>query len=117
MVPSGSYIPLFLFFLSSSASTTLTGFVSIDCANQTFHDPLASENLNSLFKSLVSRSSTTNFYKTTSGENNQSISGFYQCHFDLSKINCSRCITELMHSIQKMCKTNTLAARVQLNGC
>lgn len=111
---------LFLHFSSSSAAAGLTNLIYKGCANQNFQDPVASENLKTLFTALVSQSSTTNFYKTISGGNDQSttsITGLYQCRGDLSNTDCNTCVTKLPNAIQKLCSRDTIAARVQLVGC
>ncbi|XP_023745554.1 plasmodesmata-located protein 2 isoform X2 [Lactuca sativa] len=111
---------LFLHFPSPFAAAGLTNLVYKGCANQNFQDPIASENLKTLFTALVAQSSTTNFYKATSGGNEQpttSITGLYQCRGDLSNTDCNSCVIKLPNTIQKVCDRDTIAARVQLVGC
>ncbi|KAL4571950.1 hypothetical protein LXL04_018718 [Taraxacum kok-saghyz] len=110
---------LSLHFSSSAAAAVLTSLIYKGCANQNFQDPVASENLKSLFTALVSQSST-NFYKATSGGSSQattSITGLYQCRGDLSNTDCNTCVKKLPNTIQKVCERDTIAARVQLAGC
>ncbi|KAL4571114.1 hypothetical protein LXL04_017865 [Taraxacum kok-saghyz] len=92
--------PFFLIVLSICSSTCsyadLTTFVYKGCANQRFQDPsrISSQNLKSLYANLISQSSTTNFYNTTTGNGQltTSISGLYQCRGDLSNSDCNTCV-------------------------
>ncbi|KAK9055689.1 hypothetical protein SSX86_026774 [Deinandra increscens subsp. villosa] len=105
---------------SAAAASDLTNLIYKGCANQNFQNPIASENLKSLYTTLVSQSSTTNFYKSTSGGNDQSpisITGLYQCRGDLSNADCNTCVKKLPDTIQKVCNHDTIAARAQLVGC
>ncbi|KAL4558623.1 hypothetical protein LXL04_036824 [Taraxacum kok-saghyz] len=117
--------PFFLIVLSICSSTCsyadLTTFVYKGCANQRFQDPsgISSQNLKSLYANLISQSSTTNFYNTTTGNGQltTSISGLYQCRGDLSNSDCNTCVKKIPEAIQKICGGDTIAARVQLDGC
>lgn len=114
---------LLLFLFSSSSSFAgLTDFIYKGCANQKFQDPsgISSQNLKSLYTNLISQSSTTNFYKTTtngSDPSTTSITGLYQCRGDLSNTDCNTCVSKIPETIEKVCGGDTIAARVQLDGC
>ncbi|KAJ9547913.1 hypothetical protein OSB04_020456 [Centaurea solstitialis] len=125
------FLILLLHFLrrappSSAAGTTTSGLTNLiykGCANQNFQDSSSSENLKSLYENLVSQSSITNFFKTTSaGDGNDqstatSITGLYQCRGDLSNGDCNTCVKKLPEMMKKLCNVDTIAARVQLGGC
>ncbi|KAI3801099.1 hypothetical protein L1987_29201 [Smallanthus sonchifolius] len=119
--PENHLLPILLLLcFSSAAALDLTNLIYKGCANQNFQNPIASENLKSLYTTLVSQSSTTNFYKTNSGGNDQSttsITGLYQCRGDLSNTDCNTCVKKLLATIQRVCNRDTIAARAQLVGC
>ncbi|KAI3772952.1 hypothetical protein L6452_04148 [Arctium lappa] len=105
---------------AAAATSGLTNLIYKGCANQNFQDTASSENLKSLYTSLVSQSSTKIFYKTTSAGNGQSttsITGLYQCRGDLSNTDCNTCVKKLPETIGKVCNRDAIAARVQLGGC
>ncbi|CAI9303462.1 unnamed protein product [Lactuca saligna] len=117
--------PFILLVLSIYSSTSsyadLTTFVYKGCANEKFQDGygISSQNLKSLYSNLISQSSTTNFYNTTT-ENAQlttSITGVYQCRGDLSNSDCNTCIKKIPERIEKVCGGDTIAAIFQLDGC
>lgn len=105
-----------IFKFSSSADTT--NFIFKGCANQNFQDPsgVYSQTLKTLFTSLISQSSTTKFYKTTSGQGQSSISGLFQCRGDLNDLDCNNCVSNAHQLFDKMCGP-TIAARIHLSGC
>lgn len=127
---------LFSFPSSSSPTTTLFSLLSLSllattvisadyttlvykgCADQKFQDPTGvyAQNLETLFKTLVSQSSTAKFYKTTAGEAQSAITGLFQCRGDLSKSDCNNCVGKTPDISRKVCD-NTIAAKVQLTGC
>ncbi|KAL8262033.1 hypothetical protein R6Q59_026082 [Mikania micrantha] len=125
MGPSKYHIFIFIFiFLLSiccSSSADITTFIYKGCANQKFQDPsgISSQNLQSLYQNLISQSSTTSFYNTTTGNNQltTSVTGLYQCRADLSNSDCNTCVKKIPETIEKVCGGDTIAARVQLNGC
>ncbi|KAF8388286.1 hypothetical protein HHK36_026952 [Tetracentron sinense] len=88
------------------------------CANQTFTDPTGvySQTLSALFTSLISQSSKSKFFKTTSGGGQTTITGLFQCRGDLSNADCYNCVTKLPEMSNSLCG-KTIAARIQLNGC
>ncbi|XP_057548422.1 plasmodesmata-located protein 3-like isoform X1 [Amaranthus tricolor] len=116
---------LFIIFLSillcsSSASTDYTALVYKGCADQNFPNPsdLYAQSLKTLFDSLISQSSNTNFSKLTTGESTQTpIFGLYQCRGDLNSVDCSKCVSEFPKMARKYCGSNSIAARIQLIGC
>ncbi|CAL5208084.1 unnamed protein product [Lathyrus oleraceus] len=100
---------------SSSDYTTL---IYKGCSKETFTDPngLYSQTLSTLFGSLVSQSTKTKFYKTTSGSGQNSITGLFQCRGDLTNSDCYNCVNKLPILSNKLCG-KTIAARIQLLGC
>lgn len=115
---------LIFFFYCSSSTVDPTSFIHKDCANQSFQDPLASQNLQSVFETLVSESSTIMGCKiTTSGNLSECdtcvsvVSGAYQCSGSLSETECHTCVKELLNTYQEVCSPNTVAVQVSLRGC
>lgn len=88
------------------------------CANQKSQDQsgVFSQNLQTLFDSLVSQSSAAKFYKTTAGSGQSSIAGLFQCRGDLSASDCSDCVQKTTDMSKKLCG-DSIAGRVQLVGC
>jgi hypothetical protein len=121
--------PMFLFFILASftilntphfakSASDYTTLVYKGCSKETFIDPngLYSQTLSTLFGSLVSQSTKTKFFKTTSGSGQNSITGLFQCRGDLSNSACYSCVNKLPILSNKLCG-KTIAARVQLLGC
>ncbi|CAN4120646.1 unnamed protein product [Withania somnifera] len=100
---------------SASGNTNL---VYKGCAKQALSDPsgVYSQALSTLFGSLVSQSSKSKFYKTTTGTGQSTITGLFQCRGDLSNVDCYNCVNGLPILIDKLCGT-PVAARIQLLGC
>ncbi|KAM3249344.1 plasmodesmata-located protein 2 isoform X1 [Capsicum annuum] len=88
------------------------------CAKQALSDPsgVYSQALSTLFGSLVSQSSKSKFYKTTTGTGQSTVTGLFQCRGDLSNVECYNCVNGLPILIDKLCGT-PVAARIQLLGC
>ncbi|XP_009598891.1 plasmodesmata-located protein 2 [Nicotiana tabacum] len=103
--------------LAESASEN-TNLVYKGCAKQALSDPsgVYSQALSTLFGSLVSQSSKSKFYKTTTGSSQTTITGLFQCRGDLSNVECYNCVSGLPILIDKLCGT-PVAARIQLLGC
>lgn len=108
---------LMLIPLTESASEN-TNLVYKGCAKQALSDPsgVYSQALSTLFGSLVSQSSKSKFYKTTTGSSQTTITGLFQCRGDLSNVECYNCVSGLPILIDKLCGT-PVAARIQLLGC
>ncbi|XP_010522451.1 PREDICTED: cysteine-rich repeat secretory protein 3-like isoform X2 [Tarenaya hassleriana] len=104
--------------VAESATADYTTLIYKGCARQQFSDPsgLYSQALSALFGSLVSQSTKTRFYKTTTGTSQTTISGLFQCRGDLSNNDCYNCVSRLPVLSVKLCG-KTIAARVQLSGC
>jgi len=101
-----------------SATTEYTTLIYKGCARQQFSDPsgLYSQALSAMFGSLVSQSTKTRFYKTTTGTSTTTITGLFQCRGDLSNHDCYNCVSRLPVLSDKLCG-KTIASRVQLSGC
>ncbi|KAJ4870630.1 Cysteine-rich repeat secretory protein 3 [Raphanus sativus] len=69
-----------------SATTEYTTLIYKGCAKQQFSDPsgLYSQALSAMFGSLVTQSTKTRFYKTTTGTSQTTITGLFQCRGDLT---------------------------------
>ncbi|KAL8121964.1 plasmodesmata-located protein 2-like [Apium graveolens] len=95
-----------------------TTLVYKGCAKQSLSDPTGtySQAISTLFGTLVSQSSKTRFYKTTTGTSQSTISGLFQCRGDLSNVDCYNCVSKLPILTDKLCG-KPVAARVQLMGC
>ncbi|XP_062079699.1 plasmodesmata-located protein 1 [Humulus lupulus] len=109
---------LFVFFPSTTTGADYTKLVYKGCADQKFQDPngVYSQNLKTLFQSLLSQSGQKPFSTTTSGEGQNSITGWYQCRGDLTTAQCSDCVSKIPDMATKLCD-RAVAARVQLHGC
>ncbi|XP_062022849.1 plasmodesmata-located protein 2-like [Rosa rugosa] len=106
-------------FPSVITAADYTALVYKGCANQKFQDSngIYTQNLKSLFNSLVSSAQQQKtFFTTTSGDSTNAIMGLYQCRGDLSTADCATCVTKLPSLAQKYCE-KAIAARVQLSGC
>ncbi|KAK9160245.1 hypothetical protein Syun_006586 [Stephania yunnanensis] len=103
---------------AASSSPDFTTLVYKGCANQTLPDPngVFSQTLNSLFNSLITQSSKSKFFKTTSGGNSQ-ITGLFQCRGDLSATDCYTCVSQIPQLSSQLCGAASAAARIQLRGC
>ncbi|KAL1561689.1 Plasmodesmata-located protein 2 [Salvia divinorum] len=120
-----SFIPLLLLILASLSlippSKSAPDFANIvykGCAKQSLSDPTGvySQALSSLYGTLLSQSSKSKFYKTSTGSGQSSISGLFQCRGDLSNVDCYSCVSRLPILIDKLCG-KPIAARMQLYGC
>ncbi|MBA0859649.1 hypothetical protein Goshw_009208 [Gossypium schwendimanii] len=104
----------------SNAETTsdYSTFIFKNCTTNTFTDSTKfhSETLSTFFEELVSKSSQEKFYKTTTGDDNNGISGFFQCRGDLNNNDCYKCITSLPEMLNTLCN-KAVSARIQLHGC
>ncbi|KAJ9182336.1 hypothetical protein P3X46_006340 [Hevea brasiliensis] len=111
-------LSLFLFANPAQSATDYNTLVYKGCAKQTFQDPTGvySQALSALFGSLVSQSTKTKFFKTTTGTGQTTITGLFQCRGDLSTGDCYKCVSGLPVLTDKLCG-KTIAARVQLFGC
>lgn len=109
---------IIVFFPLLTTSADYTNLVYKGCANQKFEDPsgIFSENLKSLFESLVPQSSQKTFSNATSGNGQNAITGWYQCRGDLTNTQCYDCVSKIPNMANKLCG-KTIAARVQLAGC
>ncbi|WOH08632.1 hypothetical protein DCAR_0728076 [Daucus carota subsp. sativus] len=88
------------------------------CAKQSLSDPtgIYSQAISTLFGTLVSQSSKTRFFKTTTGSSQTTITGLFQCRGDLSNVDCYNCVSRLPILTDKLCG-KPVAARIQLLGC
>ncbi|KAI3449819.1 hypothetical protein Pfo_006484 [Paulownia fortunei] len=120
MGPSQSLFFLILtLFTMLGSSSDYSNLVFKGCADQNFQDfsGIYKQTLRNLLDTLVSRSSTTKLYKTTSGDGpSSSINGLFQCRGDLSNDDCNSCVKRTPGLAQKLCG-QAIATRVQLNGC
>lgn len=115
---------IFCFLLPFSViSTDYDNLIFKGCANQKFPDPTGvfSQNLKTLFVSLVSQSAQSSFASTTSGtDNTTAVSGVFQCRGDLHAAQCYDCVSKTPKLVSKLCGGDdnvAVAARVQLSGC
>ncbi|GFP83414.1 cysteine-rich repeat secretory protein 11 [Phtheirospermum japonicum] len=118
--PFSKILPFFLTILiltpHSQSATDYTSLVYKGCAKQPLSDPTNAypQALSSLFATLISQSSKSKFYKTTT--QTPSITGLFQCRGDLSNLDCYNCVSKLPTLINKLCG-KVVSARVQLLGC
>ncbi|XP_074320337.1 plasmodesmata-located protein 2 isoform X2 [Silene latifolia] len=115
-------ILLFLITLTipiSKSTPDYTAVVYKGCAKQTLSDPTSSytQTLTTLTTTLIQHSSTSKFYKLTTGSGSQfTISGLYQCRGDLTNTDCYNCVTKIPLIMNTVCG-RVVSARVQLLGC
>ncbi|XP_010494393.1 PREDICTED: cysteine-rich repeat secretory protein 56-like [Camelina sativa] len=114
------------FFAISSDHGDYKNLIFKGCANQRYPDPTGvfSQNLKSLFASLVSQSAQSSFASTTSGTDNATaVIDVFQCRGDLHAPQCSDCVSKIPKLVSKLCGGGgddgnvVVAARVQLAGC
>ncbi|XP_071938080.1 plasmodesmata-located protein 3-like isoform X1 [Coffea arabica] len=105
-------------FINLGFSADYTSLVYKGCADQKFQDPTGdySRSLENLLDTLTSRSSSTKFYKATSGQGQSAITGLFQCRGDLSSNDCNNCVKRTPDVSRRLCG-NAIAVRVQLGGC
>ncbi|XP_015168149.1 cysteine-rich repeat secretory protein 3-like isoform X1 [Solanum tuberosum] len=103
----------------AKSDSDYTKLIYKGCAKQDLSDPsgVYSQALSSLFGTLVSQSSKSKFYKTSTGSGQSTISGLFQCRGDLSNVDCYKCVSGLPILIDKLCGSKPVAARIQLYGC
>ncbi|WMV17798.1 hypothetical protein MTR67_011183 [Solanum verrucosum] len=103
----------------AKSDSDYTNLIYKGCAKQDLSDPsgVYSQALSSLFGTLVSQSSKSKFYKTSTGSGQSTISGLFQCRGDLSNVDCYKCVSGLPILIDKLCGSKPVAARIQLYGC
>lgn len=105
-------------FISLGFAADYTSLVYKGCADQKFQDPAGdySRSLENLLGTLTSQSSSTKFYKTTSGQGQSAITGLFQCRGDLSSNDCNNCVKKIPDLSRRLCG-KAVAVRVQLGGC
>ncbi|GMN69925.1 hypothetical protein TIFTF001_038976 [Ficus carica] len=105
-------------FPALTSSADYTKLVYKGCADQKFQDPsgIYTQNLKSLYNSLLPQSSQKLFSTDTAGDGQNAITGWYQCRGDLTTAQCSDCVAKIPDMAAKLCG-GAIAARVQLHGC
>ncbi|KAH0463364.1 hypothetical protein IEQ34_007946 [Dendrobium chrysotoxum] len=105
-----------LYLTTSSSATSIFDIIYKGCANQQFSGDgaAAQQTLSSLSSTLISQSSNSKFFKTSSSD--QSLFALFQCRGDLSSSDCSSCVAKAVPMWSFFCG-DTVAARVQLAGC
>ncbi|XVF57070.1 hypothetical protein PTKIN_Ptkin06aG0174100 [Pterospermum kingtungense] len=103
---------------NAETSSEYSTLIYKNCTSQTFTDSTRShtEALSSFYQELITKSSHKKFYKTTTGDENNGISGLFQCRGDLSNNECYKCITSLPEMSNTLCN-KAVSARIQLHGC
>ena len=103
---------------NAEISSDYSTLIYKNCTSQTFTDSINSysESLSHFFQELITKSSREKFYKITTGDDNNGISGLFQCRGDLSDNECYRCIISLPEMSNTLC-SKAVSARIQLHGC
>ncbi|KAL6532451.1 hypothetical protein OROGR_014421 [Orobanche gracilis] len=124
--PFSKFLQFFLFIIltifdlitHAQSAADYTALVYKGCAKQAVSDPTTAytQALSSLFANLVAQSSTSKFFKNTSGPSPTTITGLFQCRGDLSNADCYNCVGKLPALLVKRCGS-VVAARIQLLGC
>ncbi|XXG61857.1 hypothetical protein AAC387_Pa05g0353 [Persea americana] len=105
------------FLIIPISASDIYDFVYKDCAKQTFTNSNGfQDTLTSLFNSFSTQSSTTHFYKTSSGAGQTAVSGLYQCRSDLAFADCNTCVSRVPQMATSLCG-DAVAAQIQLAGC
>lgn len=105
------------FLIVPISASDIHDLVFKDCAKQTFTDSNGfQDTLTSLFNSFSTQSSTTHFYKASSGAGQTAVSGLYQCRSDLAFADCNSCVTRVPQMATSLCG-DAVAAQIQLAGC
>ncbi|KAL3644993.1 hypothetical protein CASFOL_010173 [Castilleja foliolosa] len=86
-----------------------------NCANQNFKDS-NDTSLKTLLGTLISQSSVSKFYNSSSDNGGSAINGLFQCRSDLSNDECANCVKNISGLTQKLCG-QSVRVRVQLKGC
>ncbi|XP_042975443.1 plasmodesmata-located protein 1 [Carya illinoinensis] len=116
------YLVLSVFVPCVTSAVDYTNLVFKGCAEREFQAPTGNiypQNLKALLSSLVSQSSQKTFFATTtttSGEDQNNITGLFQCRGDLTLPECYSCVSKISDTAEKLCG-KAIAARIQLNGC
>ncbi|OWM67327.1 hypothetical protein CDL15_Pgr000779 [Punica granatum] len=106
---------------SAKPSTDYSELIYKNCANERFADTSdtassRAQAFTALFSELVSHSSQSKFFRTTTGDDHGGISGFYQCKRDITNQDCHRCVAKLPDVSNTLCD-RAIAAKIQLAGC
>lgn len=103
----------------AEASSNYSTLIYKNCIGQNFTDLTklhTEEALSSFYQELITKSSQEKFYKTTTGDDYNGISGLFQCRGDLSNNECYKCITSVPEMSNTLCN-KAISARIQLHGC
>lgn len=112
-----AFLAVFAFLTPSNAAPDLFSLVYKGCSRETAVGNIAfQESVTALFNSLVAQSSTTRFFKASSGRGQNALSGLFQCRGDLSNADCSACVSRIPQLSSSLC-ADAVAARIQLSGC
>ncbi|KAK2977254.1 hypothetical protein RJ640_005516 [Escallonia rubra] len=80
------------------------------CSNTAnFTENSFQDHVSSLFASLTSNASVSNFDKASTGDNPDAVYGLYLCYQNVSKDACRKCITTAAQDIQKLCPNSNEA--------
>lgn len=113
--PASFFFFLFIlsFIISNNQAADIYTLLYKGCASQSYTSTAGFEDaLSALFATLTAQSSSSHFYRTSSG----SVSGLYQCRGDLSNDNCYECVHRLPNMVGSLCG-RAVAGRVHLGGC
>ncbi|KAD2393603.1 hypothetical protein E3N88_40580 [Mikania micrantha] len=106
--------PLIIPFLSVFAKESIVYF---ECSQLYYTSTTTYEsNVNSLFTSLVSSASVSNFNKFEISPQNDVVYGLFQCRGDLSFLECKDCVENSVNQLKETCPKST-SGTIQLEGC
>ncbi|XP_077227817.1 plasmodesmata-located protein 1 [Tasmannia lanceolata] len=104
------------FLIPLNTATDLYTLIYKGCSRQNSQDSNFQSTLTSLFNSLVAQSTTSRFFKTTSGSGQNALSGLFQCRGDLTNADCNNCVKKLPAMSTNLCG-QTISGRIHLAGC
>lgn len=111
---------IFSSLISPNSAADIFSLVYKGCANHTTSDLSSFQStLTALFNALLSQSSASRFFKTSSGSGSgqNAISGLFQCRGDLTNADCSTCVSRITQMAPSLCGGGAIAGRIQLAGC
>ncbi|XXG44139.1 hypothetical protein AAC387_Pa01g4014 [Persea americana] len=112
-----AFFTILAFHNPLNAAPDLFNLAYKGCSRETSAGNIAfQEYVASLFNTLVAQSSSTRFFKSSSGSGQNSLWGLFQCRGDLSNSDCNSCISRIPQLSTSLCG-DALAARIQLSGC
>ncbi|XP_076884721.1 plasmodesmata-located protein 6-like [Bidens hawaiensis] len=97
-------------------SVAKESIVYFECSQLYLISKAYESNVNSLFTSLISSASVSNFNKFEISPQSDVVYGLFQCRGDLSSHDCKNCVENSVSQLKKTCPKST-SGTIQLEGC